>query len=105
MTTCADELTLVTSKREQKPEQHLEIAMQSGTHHVSTRAALMLDTVRRFTEAASGWLNMRLASRDALASVQAPNRKGFLRSRACQLQRFVRPQLRRSQSPMNQTYV
>jgi hypothetical protein len=38
----------------------------------------MLDTARRFTEAASDRLNMRLASIDALACHQALNRNGFL---------------------------
>jgi len=32
MSTCADELSLVTPEREQKPEQHLEIAMPTTTH-------------------------------------------------------------------------
>jgi hypothetical protein len=53
---------LVTREREQKPEQHLEIATPIPTHHVSAHAALMLDTARRFTEAASDLLAMRLTS-------------------------------------------
>ncbi|HEV7992976.1 MAG TPA: hypothetical protein VGP25_14190 [Gemmatimonadaceae bacterium] len=32
MATCADESPLVTTEREQKPEQHLEIAMLTTTH-------------------------------------------------------------------------
>jgi hypothetical protein len=66
--TCADEHSLVTREREQKPEQHLEIVIDHELNDVSAHAALMLDTARRFTEAASGRLNMRLASVDALAS-------------------------------------
>ena len=53
MTTCADEIPLVTPEREQKPEQHLEIAARQH-HHVSVPGELMLDTARRFTEAANG---------------------------------------------------
>jgi hypothetical protein len=53
---------LVTREREQKPEQHLEIATPIPTHHVSAHAALMLDTARRFTEAASDLLAKRLTS-------------------------------------------
>jgi len=68
MATCADEQSPVTREREQKPEQHLAIAMPTATHHVSAHAALMLDTARRFTEAASGRLNMRPTSMSALAS-------------------------------------
>ena len=59
--TCADEHSLVTREREQKPERHLEIARRRD-HHVSAHAALMLDTARRFTEAASDLLTKRLTS-------------------------------------------
>jgi hypothetical protein len=62
MTTCADETTLVTPEREQKPEQHLEIAAQHHLHDVSVHAELMLDTARRFTEAASDLLAKRLTN-------------------------------------------
>ena len=62
MATCADEHSLVTTEREQKPEQHLEIAILRRDHHVSAYAALMLDTARRFTEAASDLLSMRLTN-------------------------------------------
>ena len=62
MTTCADESTLVITEREQKPEQHLEIAIPRKHHHVSARAALMLDTARRFTEAASDLPAKRLTN-------------------------------------------
>ena len=43
-------------------------------YHVSVHAELMLATARRFTEAASDRLNMRLACSDALTSRQALNR-------------------------------
>jgi len=68
MTICADESTFVVTEREQKPEQHLEIAIPRSNHHVSAHAALMLDTARRFTEAASDQLNMGLTGWDALAT-------------------------------------
>jgi hypothetical protein len=61
MTTCADEIPLVTPEREQKPEQHLEIAARQH-HHVSVPGELMLDTARRFTEAASDLLTKRLTN-------------------------------------------
>jgi hypothetical protein len=58
---------LVTREREQKPEQHLEIAIDDEPSDVSAQTALMLDAARRFTEAASDQLNMRLTSLPALS--------------------------------------
>jgi hypothetical protein len=80
MTTCADEIPLVTPEREQKPEQHLEIAARQH-HHVSVPGELMLDTARRFTEAASGPNN---SARSALPKTD------------CQLQRLVRARAERT---------
>jgi hypothetical protein len=74
ISTSADEVTLVTPEREQKPEQHLEIATPIRLSPSISAVALMLDTARRFTEAASGRLNMRLSCVDALASRHALNR-------------------------------
>jgi hypothetical protein len=54
-------------EREQKPEQHLEIAIDDEPSDVSAQTALMLDAARRFTEAASDQLNMRLTSLPALS--------------------------------------
>jgi hypothetical protein len=44
--------SLVTDEREQKPEQHLEIAAYYQNPHVLAHVELALDTARRFTEAA-----------------------------------------------------
>ena len=62
MVTCADEPSLVPREREQKPEQHLEIVIEDEPHDVSVHAELMLDTARRFTEAASDLPAKRLTS-------------------------------------------
>jgi hypothetical protein len=72
--TCADEHSLVTREREQKPEQHLEIVIDHELNDVSAHAALMLDTARRFTEAASDLPAKRLTNLQGLSAVQPLNR-------------------------------
>jgi hypothetical protein len=49
-------------EREQKPEQHLAIATPRRNRYVSAHVVLMLDTARRFTEAASDRLKKRRTS-------------------------------------------
>ena len=53
---------LATDEREQKPEQHLEIATPRRNRYVSAHVVLMLDTARRFTEAASDLPARRLTN-------------------------------------------
>jgi hypothetical protein len=66
--TCADEPVLVIESANRSLSSISRSRCHADLHHVSAHPALMLDTARRFTEAASGRPNMRLTSSDALAS-------------------------------------
>jgi hypothetical protein len=54
--------SLATDEREQKPEQHLEIAALQPPPYDQVALTLVLDTARRFTEAASTLQPMRHSS-------------------------------------------